>query len=106
MTYDVGQIIYVLSGETDKIVPMQICEELRRRSIEGEDVTYLVRSGPNKSETFKIDQINGKVFTTLELARGHLKDRFEKWLDEQVQWTVTTQRTWYKMQPSEEPPKP
>ncbi len=101
MTYDVGQIIYVLSGETDKIIPMQVCEELRRRSIEGEDVTYLVRSGPNKAETFKIDQINGKVFSTLELAREHLQEKFAKWIEDQVQWTVNTQRSWYKMDPSE-----
>lgn len=103
MNFDVGQIIYVLSGETDKIIPMQVCEELRRRSIEGEDVTYLVRSGPNKSETFKIDQINGKVFTSLELARAHLKAKFDKWIEEQVEWTVATQRSWYKMEPSEGP---
>lgn len=103
MTFDVGQIIYVLSGETDKIIPMQVCEELRRRSIDGEDVTYLVRSGPNKAEVFKVDQINGKVFTSLEGAQDHLKARFDKWLAEQVEWTVNTQRSWYKTDPSENP---
>jgi len=102
LQYDVGQIIYVLSGETDKIVPMQVCEELRRRSITGEEVTYMIRSGPDKTETFKIDQINGKVFTTLELAREHLKKNFEQWLEKQIDWTVQTQRVWYKMNPSEE----
>ena len=101
-TYDVGQIIYVLSGDTDKIVPMQVCEELRRRTIEGEIVTYMISSGPDK-ESFRLDQINGKVFTTLEHAREHLKKNFDVWLEKQIEWTVTSQRAWYKMKPSEVP---
>ena len=104
MTYDVGQVIYVLSGETDKIVPMQISEELRRRTIDGEEVTYLIRSGPEK-ESFRLDQINGKVFTTLEHACEHLKKNFEVWLEKQIEWTVSSQRAWYKMSASEESSK-
>ncbi len=103
MTLDVGQIIYVLSSETDHIVPMQVCEELRRRSINGEEVTYLIASGPEK-QTFKLDEINGKVFMSLDLALDHLKKNFEQWLEKQSAWTVASQKSWYKMQASE-PPK-
>jgi len=99
---DVGQIIYVLSAETDKIVPMQVCEELRRRSFAGEDVTYLITSGPEK-KTFRLDEINGKVYLTLELALEHLKKNFEQWIEKQSQWTVNMQHTWYRMEASEKP---
>ncbi len=94
MNYDVGQIIYVISGETDRIVPMQICEEVRRRTISGEDIVYLVRSGPDKS-SFKLDEVKGQVFINLEVAREHLRDKFNDWLEKQVEWTVTSQKTWY-----------
>lgn len=102
MTLDVGQIIYVLSSETDHIVPMQVSEELRRRTINGEEVTYLIASGPEK-QTFKLDAINGKVFMSLDLALEHLKKNFEEWLEKQTSWTLQSQRSWYKMQASEEP---
>ncbi len=102
MAYDVGQVIYVLSSETDKIVPMQVSEELRRRTINGEEVSYLISSGPDKA-SFRLDEVKGKVFTTLENAREHLKANFEVWLEKQVEWTVASQRAWYRMAPSEEP---
>lgn len=104
MNLDVGQIIYVLSAETDKIVPMQVCEELRRRSISGEEVTYLISSGPDK-KTFRLDEVNGKVYLSLDMAVEHLKKNFEQWLEKQSEWTVNMQRTWYKMEASEKPPQ-
>jgi poly(3-hydroxyalkanoate) synthetase len=96
MSYEVGQIIYVLSGESDHIVPMQICEEIRRRTIAGEEVTYLIKSGPDANGTFRMDEIKGKVFNTIEQAKVHLTNNFTQWLDKQVEWTQTSQKTWYK----------
>lgn len=95
MHYDVGQIIYVISGESDRIVPMQICEEIRRRTIAGEEVTYLIRSGPDQKGTFRLDEIKGKIFNTLEQAKVHLQNNFTQWLDRQVEWTTQSQTTWY-----------
>lgn len=95
MTYEVGQIIYVLSGESDHIVPMQICEEIRRRTITGEEVTYLIKSGPDQTGTFRLDEIKGKVFNTIEQAKVHLTNNFTQWLDKQVEWTETSQKAWY-----------
>lgn len=95
MTLEVGQIIYVLTPETDHIVPMQVNEELRRKNIDGEAVTYLVCYGPEK-QTFKFDEIKGKVFLSLDLAIDHVKKNFEKWLEKQAIWTVDTQKTWYQ----------
>lgn len=94
MTYDVGQIIYVISQETDHIVPMQVCEEVRRKTINGEEVQYLVRSGP-QHEVFNAKDIKGDVFINLETARQHLAAKFERWIEKQVEWTVTSQKAWY-----------
>lgn len=94
-TYDVGQIIYVLTEESDHIVPMQICEEIRRRTVEGEQVTYLVRSGPDQKGTFRMDEIKGRVFNTIDQVKVHLQNNFIQWLEKQVEWTLTNQRAWY-----------
>lgn len=93
--YDVGQVIYVISGESDRIVPMQVCEEIRRRTIAGEEVTYLIRSGPDQKGTFRLDEIKGKVFNTLDQAKVHLQNNFTQWLDKQVEWTTANQAAWY-----------
>jgi len=96
MNYEVGQIIYVISGESDRIVPMQICEEIRRKTIGGEETTYLIRSGPDQKGTFRLDELKGKVFNDLEAAKVHLMNNFAQWLDKQVEWTVTNQKAWYE----------
>lgn len=93
--YDVGQIFYVISGDNDRIVPMQICEEIRRRTINGEEVTYLIRSGPEVKATFRMDELKGEIFSTLDQAKVHLQNRFTKWLDKQVEWTTTNEKAWY-----------
>lgn len=95
--YEVGQIIYVLTKEDEHIVPMQICEEIRRRTIKGEEVTYLIRSGPDANATFRLEELSGKgeIFSTIEQAKVHLQNRFTRWLDKQVEWTTTNERAWY-----------
>jgi hypothetical protein len=95
MNYDVGQIIYVVSSESERVVPMQIVEEIRRRTVKGEEVTYLVKSGPDAQGSFKLEELKGQVFGNLELATAFLKKNFESWLEKQIEWTVNAQRTWY-----------
>lgn len=101
MSYEVGQVIYVISGESDRIVPMQICEEIRRKTIGGEEVTYLIRSGPDQNGNFRLDEIKGKVFHTLDQAKVHLQNNFAQWLDKQVEWTTTNEKAWYKPEKKE-----
>lgn len=93
--YEVGQVIYMLSPETDRIVPIQVCEEVRRRTLaEPDAVNYLIRTGPN-GDIFKLSEVKGKLFLTFEEAVQHLKDRFALWLTEQVEWTTESQAAWF-----------
>jgi hypothetical protein len=93
--YEVGQVFYVISTENDRIVPMQVCEELRRRTISGEETTYLIRSGPEAKATFRMDELKGEIFSTLDQAKVHLQNRFTRWLDNQVEWTAANEAAWY-----------
>lgn len=99
-TYDVGQIIYVLTEESDHIVPMQICEEIRRRTIDGERVTYLVKSGPDQKGTFRMEEIKGRVFNSIDQVKVHLQNNFTQWLDKQIDWTTRSQQEWYSKKES------
>ena len=92
--YEVGQILYVLSESSERVVPVQVCEELRRRTIAGEEITYLVRTGPT-GEQRPLSEVSGTVFSKTEDVCAHMRVRFDAFLKAQMEWTANAQRTWY-----------
>jgi hypothetical protein len=95
MNYDVGQILYVISSETQRIVPMLVCEEIRRRTASGEEVSYLVRQGA-QATTFDLKSVNGIIHRSIDEALTELRNNFEQFLQQQSSWTVEMQRVWYQ----------
>ena len=51
MGYEVGQIVYLLSHKNTSVIPAQIVEEVCRKTLEGENISYTVRlPDQNKNE--------------------------------------------------------
>ncbi len=107
MQYDVGQILYVVSAETQRIVPLLVCEEIRRRTSSGEEVSYLVRAGAEMT-TFDLKTVAGTVHKSIDDALAELRRNFEQFLQQQATWTVEMQRLWYRPQALQQvaPPPP
>ena len=97
MAFDVGQILYVVSGETQRIVPLLVCEEIRRRTASGEEISYLVRGGAEMT-TFDLKSIPGSIHKSIDDALNELRKNFEQFLQQQATWTVEMQRVWYRPQ--------
>lgn len=95
--YDVGQILYVVSKETQRIIPILICEEIRRRTTAGEEVSYLVRSSADMN-SFDLKTISGSLHKSVDDALNELRINFEQFLQQQVTWTSQMQRIWYQPQ--------
>ena len=65
MSYTVGQIIYLLSRKEIKVYPAQIVEEIKRKTISEEIVSYIIRL-PDKSGTeVLIDEVSAEIFTSI-----------------------------------------
>lgn len=69
--YTIGQVIFVISNHENRVMPLQIIEEVVRKTIEGEEVSYTVRSG---EEAIQPLPKNAEVFETL----GQVKDAMIK----------------------------
>lgn len=95
-SYEVGQILYVVSGADARIVPIQVCEEVRRRTVGGEEVTYLVRIDAEPT-THDLKQLKTAIHLSVEDASATLRANFEAFLQQQVAWTLETQRAWYSL---------
>lgn len=62
-TYRVGQILFLIS-DTNKVLPIQVIEEVIRTTLTGKEKTYIVKF-PDKDETqTDIQKIKGELFET------------------------------------------
>lgn len=60
--YQVGQILFLI-GETNKVLPIQVVEEVIRTTLHGKEKTYIVLL-PDKNHTnVDIKKIKGQIFT-------------------------------------------
>lgn len=73
MSYKIGQVIYVLSKETNRILPMIVRDEIYHRSIDGESINYRLGIGPSGNQkVVDLTNVKGESFGTLEEVREYL----------------------------------
>ncbi len=72
----VGDILYILSNKKRNVVPVQVVEQIVRRSLEGENVSFKVAL-PGKGPAAAVDlhAIDGDVYKTLTEARRVLYEQ-------------------------------
>ena len=69
--YSVGQTLYVVMVEKLKIVPVVVAEEVVRKTLKGEEVTYLVCHKEN-ADPIDLSRLKGDVYEDLEKVRSLL----------------------------------
>lgn len=93
MKYVVGQIVYVVLKKENKVIPVQVIEEITKKTLKGEEVTYMIRS--NAGEPMLISQVAGEVFATSEEARTVLTQRAINAINSLVNAAVQKAREWF-----------
>lgn len=81
--YKVGQVLFIILNKKQQVIPVQVTEQVVRRSLNGEEISYSV-SIPNREgdRTHELDSIDGEVFDTLEDVR--------KTMFEHANYVITT----------------
>lgn len=96
--YKVGQILFVVLRKEATVYPLQIVEEITKKTLEGEVVTYMVRagsaSGPSEN-VLSITEIDGELFDNAERARRTLTERASSSIAQRVEHAVTKAKEWY-----------
>lgn len=96
MTYNIGQIIYVLSNKTQTVLPGIVQEEIHYRSLNGENVSYKIAIGPqNKQRIVDLSSVDGEVFGSLEEVRSILIGKLTSFVDDLCQTTNERVNQWY-----------
>tara|TARA_B100000214_G_C23868414_1_gene581417 strand:+ start:163 stop:678 length:516 start_codon:yes stop_codon:yes gene_type:complete len=74
--YAVGDVVYVISNKKRNVVPVQIVEQIVRRSLDGESVSFKAAlPGRDKSQSIDLHTVDGTVYRTLADARMFLYDQ-------------------------------
>ena len=91
-TYEVGQIIYLIQPKKLAVVPVQVVEQIIKRTAEGEDIIYNVQP-PNSSTLVTLNSFDGEIFNDLSSVKNYLMDNAQKSIDSLVDKTKESVET-------------
>ena len=94
--YTIGQILYVVLTKKNQVYPMQVIEVITKKTLKGEDISYVLQAGSDSSSTVMLDKIDGEVFETAEKARVVLTKRATAQIDRLIDAAVKKSKEWYE----------
>lgn len=100
MKYSVGQILFVVLDKKVQVYPMQVVEEIRKKTLKGEVTTYVLQGGSDANSTVELDQVDGEIFESSEEVRQVLLTRVTNQITKIVESAITRSKEWYGTQPS------
>lgn len=93
MKYKVGQIVYLLDNSEMKIFPARVEEEIVRRKIGSEEISYKILL-PGKSHTIAdLSDLDVVVFESASGVRDHMVSNAIKTIDRIVEKAETIARS-------------
>ena len=69
--YQVGQVLFLI-GDSNKVFPIQVVEEVIRTTLEGKEKTYIVKLPDKKETTIDIKKLKGDLFTDKKEVRDFM----------------------------------
>ena len=74
--YEVGQVLFILAGATKGVVPVRICEEIKRKSLGGTTIDYMVNF-PDRDEPINLKVAKNQVFVSEDAVKAHMMKNAE-----------------------------
>ena len=74
-TYSIGQVLFLVSKQDQKVIPMQIIEEVRRKNLDGETIDYLVKLPSTGDKKINLKKIDAHVYEDLDMLKAALLEK-------------------------------
>ena len=97
-TFQIGQLIFVVSNKTQTVLPGLIQEETRSRNLNGELISYKVLVGPPnspKARVFDLSRVDGDVYGSTEEVKEAMLHRFTDFVDNICAKAQQNATEWY-----------
>ena len=96
MTYQVGQIIFVVLNKKTQVYPMMVVEEIVKRTLHSEDINYVLQGGSDSNSTVLLDQVDGEIFESADEAKYVLISRATTQIEKMVDLATKRAKEWYE----------
>ena len=83
-TYEVGSVLWIIRTDRPGLMAYRVVEEITKKTLEGEQIQYLVQSATPKSKTVRLDQIKGNIFEDSEEAKQKMIENATRAIDGMV----------------------
>ena len=76
---------------------MMITEEIVKRTLQGEEVNYVLQGGSDSSATILLNQVDGEIFESAEEAKYVLTNRATHQIEKLVDAAILKAKEWYNL---------
>ena len=70
--HEVGSVLWIIHTDRPGLMAYRVIEEITKKTLDGEQIQYLVQSATPKSKTVKLETIKGQVYSDPEEAKMKL----------------------------------
>jgi hypothetical protein len=96
MDYSIGQVLFVVDKKSAKVFPIQVIEEITKKTIQGEIVSYVVSVGSGEGERLPLDDFkHHEVFDSAESVKIALSKRAAETISRIVDSAAQKAVEWY-----------
>lgn len=93
--YVIGQVLFVVLSKKNQVYPMQVIEVITKKTLNGEEISYVLQAGSDKDNKVTLSQVDGEVFNTAEDAKRTLVQRATSQIIKLVDAATRKAGEWY-----------
>ena len=83
-SYEVGAVLWIIHTDRPGLMAYRVVEEITKKTLEGEQVQYLVQAATPKAKTVRLETIKGAIYQESEEAKMKLIENATKAIDGMV----------------------
>ena len=104
--YEVGSVLWIIHTDRPGLMAYQVVEEITKKTLEGEQIQYLVRAAMPKTKTVRLEQIKGNIYQDAEEAKQKMIENATKAIDGMVQKIQNNVNNVFGVEEESEEPEP
>ena len=83
-TYEVGSVLWIIHTDRPGLMAYRVVEEITKKTLEGEQIQYLVQAATPKTKTVRLETIKGTIYEDADEAKMKLIENATRAIDGMV----------------------
>ena len=83
-SYEVGSVLWIIHTDRPGLMAYRVVEEITKKTLEGEQIQYLVQAATPKTKTVRLETIKGTIYEDADEAKMKLIENATRAIDGMV----------------------